>query len=369
MAKASPPDWKPMYRFFSIVTIAITMSGCDKDVDIPFQRGVEVPIQGYNVHTVGSADFNGDAVPDLYTVNHSSAPSILLGAKTPWVTLPHEPRFPALFDLAKEPEAPHNGALLYWHRMAFKIATGALKEPIRGNVIFRGKPIVDAPIERLDETHWLVRFTLASQQTLVIRHKPSIAGLPVKLHIDSDPLVLSIGKMGDHPDVDTEFRLRDYHALLARDIDSDGDIDIVALGGGLRGRAAELAPDAMEQTFVNESGEFFSKAGPPKLGCATHGAVWEGDAMRVSCARGQPDNVWKWGGKWVGGPDDQLTKIHDVRCSMVTLLRYRVEIEERAQLCVEADFDDDGEKELVVVSRTGNKMSVAKYYELSTTMP
>ncbi|HEY9035197.1 MAG TPA: FG-GAP repeat protein [Pseudomonadales bacterium] len=345
-----------MNKVFNAAILAITLAACTGD-------GVQIPIQNYNLHSVGAADFNGDGVPDLYTTNHNAAPSILLGAKTPWIKLPHDPRFPALADLAEEPETPQNGALLYWHRMAFKIATGALEKPLSGSVTFRGKPIVDVPVERLDATHYRVRFKLTSNQKLVIRHEPPIAGLPVTLHIDSDPSILSIGQMGDHPDTDTEFRLRDYHDILAKDIDRDGDIDIVALGGGMRGHAAELAPNAMEQTFINEGGHFLTTDGPPKLGCATRGAAWEGDTLQVSCAREQLDNAWIWRDKWIGGPVNQRTKAHKHWCSEDTLLQYGVEPDMQFHSCLEADFDNDGDEELVVVTDAGNKMFIATYYE------
>lgn len=361
-----------MYRFCIVVIIAFILSAC--------QSGVEVPIQGYNVYAVGAEDFNGDGVPDLYTTNHNASSSILLGAKVPWVTLPHDPRFPALSDLWKEPERPQNGALLYWHRRKFKIASGSLKEPLRGSVIFLAKPVIEDSIERfdierLDETHWQVHFTLASGQKLVIRHEPRyITGLPIKLHIDGDPSMLSIGKIGDHPDVDTEIRLYDYHALLAKDIDRDGDIDIIALGGGMRGRAKEIVPDAMEHTFINEGSEFLVTPGPPKLGCATRSAVWEGDTMRVSCDRGQPDNVWRWiEGEWVGAPDDKSTynrfnqKFKRIfSCSIYPWLRHMVplwsyRIGKGKQWCVEADFDDDGKNELVVVTRrAGSRITTVR---------
>ena len=191
------------------------------------------------------------------------------------------------------------------------------------------------------------------------------------LTLDSDPEEVSIGQPGDHPERESTFRLRDYHALAVRDLNSDERPDLLALGGGLRGRAAELVPGAREALFLSTPAGRSFVLGPPKNGCAARSAWWEDDALRVTCGRGQADQVWvptrvAGGGiAWRGGHAEASIAPPDRRreCTESVLVREgRVHPAEEA-ICAEGDFDSDGTLELAVATPRDNKVSTATLYD------
>lgn len=349
----------------------------------------EVPINGYNVYALGVADLDGDGRDDLYTVNHNGHLTLLRSTGNaeqpfePLPTLPHDPQFPALADLAEPPVQPETGALVYWLRHTFHITAGHLMEPVVGTLTFQAEPIIESSggaevtITQLDSWLWAVSFRLVDGGYLSISHNPqNVAGWPVTLTLDSDPIEVSIGRPGDHPERESTFRLRDYHALVVRDLNGDGQPDIVALGGGLKGHAAELVPDAQETTFLSStSGGYTAFPGPPKGGCATRSAEWEGDnTLRVTCGWGQADNVWVWVnaenssggiGMWQGGPAE-LSSVQSgqqrLGCESAILVKEIGLKLAKTALCAEGDFDGDGALELVVAILGENEIATATLY-------
>jgi hypothetical protein len=320
------------------------------------RRPVPVPANSFNIFNIGVADLDGDGWDDFYTLNHSGEATLLRSTGNP--ARPFEPltvavqdaRFPALASLRQDLPAPQRGSLVYWARGRFDLVSGALDKPVSGTIHFAVEPVIaegKGEIARSGKD-WIVHFQLPANSSLRIRTTgPYFAGYPVRIVLDSDPRDVSIGRPGDHPDRDTTFWLKDFHALAVRDLNGDGKPDFVLLGGGMTGRAAELMPDAKEVLMLSATKGYTVADGPPKLNCATRGARWEGNVLRVVCARGQHDNVWTYqNGAWRGGPTNRSTHIAKSYCPG----------RRDGALCARGDFLHDGKAQYVVALPLGGGM-------------
>jgi hypothetical protein len=332
---------------FALVSICAGLAACSP-------APIPVPVDVYNIFDVGVADLDGDGWDDFYTLNHSGGANLLRSTGDParpfeqLTPVPQDPRFPALTSLREDLAAPGRGALAYWAKGRFNIIAGALERPISGAILFVVEPVIvegKGQVERKDGA-WVVRFQIPANGSLRIKTPgPFFAGYPVRLVLYSDPQEVSIGRPGDHPGRDTTFWLKDYHALAVRDLNGDGKPDFVLLGGGMTGRAAELIPDAKELLMLSAPKGYTVVDGPPKLGCATRGARWEGNVLRVVCTRGQHDNVWTYQkGTWRGGPTNRSTRLPKSFCKG----------RRDGALCATGDFLHDGKKEYVVAVPLGH---------------
>jgi hypothetical protein len=317
---------------------------------------IPVPVDPYNIFDIGTADLDGDGWPDFYALNHSAGATLLRSTGNParpfeqLTPVPQDARFPALSSLRKDLTAPAAGALVYWAKGRFNIVSGALDGPVSGTIHFVVEPVIvegKGAISR-GGNGWDVRFELPAKGALRIKTTgPYFAGYPVRLVLDGDPRSVSVGRPGDHPGRDTTFWLKDFHALAVRDLNGDGRPDFVLLGGGMTGRAAELIPNAKELLMLSRAKGYSVVDGPPKLNCATRGARWEGDRLRVVCARGQRDNVWLYrDGTWRGGPVDTATRIAKSYCPG----------RRDGALCARGDFLHNGKEQYVVALPLGNGM-------------
>ena len=173
------------------------MSGCDllsAGPGYPEEPGpveesellaLEVPIQGYNVSTLGVADLDGDRRDDLYTLNHNARPTLLRSTgytERPFEllpALPHDPRFPALADLPSPPRRPDTGALVYWLRRSFHMEAGHLTGPVRGTLLFRAQPVmelaksVEARVEQTGDSQGAVHSSWPAADTFLSRIAPT----------------------------------------------------------------------------------------------------------------------------------------------------------------------------------------------------
>ena len=322
-------------------------------LDACSRTAVPVPADTNNIFDVGAADLDGDGWDDFYTLNHSGGATLLRSTGNParpfvpLTPVPQDPRFPALSSLRKDLAAPEGGALVYWAKGRFNVLSGALERPVSGVIHFAVEPVIaegKGTVTRSGKG-WAVRFQLPANSSLRIKTTgPYFAGYPVRIVLDSDPRDVSIGRSGDHPDRDTTFWLKDYHALAVRDLNGDGKPDFVLLGGGMTGRAAELIPNAKELLMLSVGKGYSVVDGPPKLNCATRGARWEGNVLRVVCARGQHDNVWTYQNRtWRGGPTDRSTRIAKSYCPG----------RRDGALCASGDFLHNGKKKYVVAVPLG----------------
>lgn len=334
---------------FALIGLCASLAACSR-------TPVPVPVDPYNIFDIGVADLDGDGWDDLYAVNHSAGATLLRSTGNPahpfepLTPVPQDPRFPALTSLRKDLPAPRRGALVYWAEGRFNVVSGALDRPVSGVIHFVVEPVIaggKGQVLRQGEA-WIVRFQLPANSSLRIKTTgPYFAGYPVRIVLDSDPKAVSIGRSGDHPDRDTTFWLKDYHALAVRDLNGDGKPDFVLLGGGMTGRAAELIPNAKELLMLSRAKGYSVVDGPPKLNCATRGARWEGNVLRVVCARGQHDNAWTYrNGSWRGGSTGASTRIPRSYC------RGRRD----GALCARGDFYHDGKAEYVVAVPLGGGM-------------
>ena len=339
-----------VWPFRSILLLACaSLAACSR-------APVPVPANNFNIFDIGVADLDGDGWDDFYTLNHSGEATLLRSTGNPshpfepLASAVQDPRFPALASLRQDLAAPKRGALAYWAQGRFNLVSGALDHPVSGAIHFIVEPVIaegTGKIVRSGDSR-AVEFQLPANSSLRIKTTgPYFAGYPVRLVLDSNPQDVSIGRPGDHPGRDTIFWLKDYHALAVRDLNRDGKPDFVLLGGGMTGRAAKLIPDAKELVMLSARKGYSIIDGPPKLGCATRGASWEGDVLRVTCARGQHDNLWKFqNGTWRGGPTNKATHIPKSFCPG----------RRDGALCARGDFYHDGKAEYVVAVPLGDKM-------------
>ncbi len=332
---------------FALLPLCAGLAACSR-------APVPVPVDVYNIFDVGAADLDGDGWDDFYTLNHSGGATLLRSTGNParpfepLAPVPQDPRFPALSSLRADLAAPKRGALAYWAKGRFNLVAGALDRPVSGTLLFVVEPVIAEGKGEVEPRGgaWLVRFRLPANGRLRIKTTgPFFAGYPVRFVLDSDPQDVSIGRPGDHPGRDTTFWLKDYHALAVRDLNGDGKPDFVLLGGGMTGRAAKLVPNAKELLMLSAPKGYTVADGPPKLGCATRGARWEGNVLRVVCARGQHDNAWTYqNGTWRGGPTNRSTSIKKSFCPG----------RRDGALCARGDFLHDGKPEYVVAVPIGH---------------
>jgi hypothetical protein len=251
---------------------------------------IPVPADTTDISNMGVADLDGDGWDDFYTVNHSWEPTLLRSTGDrarpfePLTSVVHDPRFPGLRLNRERLAAPERGALAFWVHREFNLVAGALTQSVVGTIHFALEPVIvdgKGTVIRSGDG-WIVRFQLPAHGSLRIKSTaPYFTDAPVRLVLDSDPREVSIGRPGDHPGRDTTFWLKDFHALAIRDLNGDGKPDLVLLGGGMRGRARELVPQAKELLMLSSAKGYSVADGPPKLGCATRGAKWQGMVMRV----------------------------------------------------------------------------------------
>jgi hypothetical protein len=331
---------------FILLLLSAALAACSR-------APVPVPADSNDISTIGTADLDGDGWPDFFTVNHSWPPTLLRSTGDPahpfepLATVIQDTRFPGLSLHREHVAAPQRGALVYWVRGEFNMVSGALDRPVAGTIHFAVEPVVmqgSGEVAR-EGNGWTVRFQLPANGILRIRSNTRyFTDYAVRLVLDSDPRDVSIGRTGDHPGRDTTFWLKDFHALVVRDLNGDGKPDFVLLGGAMRGHAGTLVPQAKELLMLSAPKGYATLDGPPKLGCATRGARWEGDVLRVVCARGQHDNVWKYeNGSWRGGPTGTSTHIHKPYCHG----------RRDNALCVRGDFLHNGKEEYVMAVPLG----------------
>lgn len=362
----------------------------------------------YNLYRIGAADLDGDGREDLWALAHNARSMLLKSAGEGFevmAEITHEPEFPALHDRPTAPTVPSGRAILYWRRKALHVRSGPQADSVKGTLTLRAapkrlraaRPKVTRAIRTsvsagpgvsvgksalngaaatsgiaLKETSgatWTVRFALAPGGHLEVtgRDHP-IAGFPVDLKLRTDPQKFSVGRTDARLSSKKEtLRLRDYHALAAKDVNGDGRKDPSFFGGGLRGNASRIVPNAKETMLISSGDGYERREGPPKLGCASRSAQWNGGRLRVTCARGRTDNVWRFVGEsWRGGRASEETQPPDPLevCRSSEFAQEGYVSPKEGDLCAEGDFDGDDQKELVVASPKGDLLYETTLYNL-----
>jgi hypothetical protein len=248
------------------VLALVVASGClrrhSEDNRVDFSERV-VAINDYDLFDVGVADANDDGLLDIYTANHISRQSLLIGDGrgnfrdecSEW-GLSHQPEFPGLEDSPAGPDPSGQGIFIYWCRRRL-IVRAAFGNDAAG---VSGRLVLDSTVEIETETNWrcrLRRLSLAHDRTrtevdfelpagspdglLIV--KPELIAVPLTFSFDEsvprDRLFVGAGKR--HPRAHT-FRLclKDRHGMAWADWNGDGRTDLFIVQGGVSGRTADF---------------------------------------------------------------------------------------------------------------------------------
>lgn len=317
----------PILLIVLAIVIAVVFVKVFREVRAPFELDtgglytqLDLPLNTDQLDDLGLADIDGDGHLDIFGVNHSNEHTLLRslgdGRFVPFpedsFALPQEDSFPALINLTLEPQFPTKGVLLYWKDEQFNARATQLAQPFEGALTFRtdveitGSHNAAVHLTQSDATRYIVDFTLREGGHLTIRTLPNPRlGFPVTVDLGADILLNSVhvGAIGAHPENRTfTLRLRDRHAFAWTRLDGDDRADVLAAGGGLRGYATTIVPDADEQLFLTQSGTFKDvgkERGILKLGCASRKTTWvdfdaDGDLdLHIACDRGRGDRLWR----------------------------------------------------------------------------
>jgi hypothetical protein len=222
-----------------------------------------VTINDYDLFDMGAVDANNDGLLDIYTSNHISRQSLLIGDgrgifrdEASERGLSHQPEFPGVEDSPAGPGPSGLGIFIYWS-MRRLIVRAAFGNDAAGA---SGRLVLDSRVEIETETNWRCRprrLSLAHDRTrteidfvlpagspdglLIV--KPELIAVPLTFSFDEsvplDRLFVGAGK--GHPRAHT-FRLclKDRHGMAWADWNGDGRMDLFVAQGGVSGRTADF---------------------------------------------------------------------------------------------------------------------------------
>jgi len=288
-------------------------------VDDRFRR-VDVTIRDYDLFDLGVADADGDGHLDIFTANHSSLQSLLLGDGSGGfeeaysrLGLDQDRAFPVLEDSLDAPLFDRPGLYIYrqarWLYLTAHDVDAAA--PVSGTLALPWPVrIGDAPsttevIEQDTGSGGVtstVSFSLHGNERIRMIGRDDIVELPHRLTFsaDVDLASLFIGQDGVHPESHSfDMTWRDRHGMAFADYDGDGFVDVFIARGGVKGQLDKVSAAIADELFAGSPGGFSDRAGALALekgNCPARQTSWvdfDGDGdldVYVSCGRGDaPD--------------------------------------------------------------------------------
>ena len=240
----------------------------------PNFRGLDVPIQSYDMYDLGVVDVNADNFLDIYTTNHSALQSLLLNDDGVLANdilmgagLAQTSEFPGAEDQATNVAFSQPGLYIYRHRkwLVFKAYHIGIQQPVsltlrvpwKLNTRLSGGVILESDVTLTQST---LRFQLSGEQRVEVIGAFDIVELPHVIEVgDEVPLAqVFVGSRGISPS-DRRFSLlwRDRHAMAWSDIDQDGRLDVYVARGGVKGSLAKVKAVINDEVFLQSDGLTF----------------------------------------------------------------------------------------------------------------
>ena len=284
-------------------------------VDERFER-LDASIRNYDLFDIGVADGNGDGHLDIFTANHSSPQSLLLGDGAGGFTeaytqlgLDQDRAFPALEDALDAPDPDRPGLYIYrqarWlHLVAHDVDPAAAYEgsltlpwPIE---IGEAPSTVDlsqqdAGAGRVTTT---LGFSLRGDERIRLIGREDIVELPHVLALapDVDLSTVFVGRQKINPAAHRfDMTWRDRHGMAFADYDGDGYVDLFIARGGVKGQLDRVGVPVLDELFAGSGLRFSDRAADSALqkgNCPARQSSWvdfdsDGDLdLYVSCGRG-----------------------------------------------------------------------------------
>lgn len=245
----------------------------------------------YNVDDVGLADLNGDGQLDRWTTNHSAAQWITLDGRridAADIGLAQDMRLPG-FEAGSGP-IPEGPVRLYMDDSHFIIDTSGI-----GDTVIEGTFTIPwrtqagasggatAQVSQCDTGPKCHRVTFAVPDGGRLWVEPIPApsdGFEIAIAFapDTDMTQVQIGSQALRAAGPTLFYAsRDRHGLALADLDSDSTPEIFVSRGGARGELIDIEPDAQDEFFDWQDGQFtdrIDETGIAKAGCPGRQTAW-----------------------------------------------------------------------------------------------
>lgn len=324
-----------MLRTATLFLICLTVSAywvSERDLVAGVHGFNRLPLalQTYDLFDVGVVDFEGDALLDIFTVNHSARQSFMrnLGGgrfeeRYGTLGLAQSRGYSHSEDQAQPPKMATAGFYVYRReRWLFLQAHNVdPSQPITGRMSLAWDIEIDesrsemAAVLELDQAsedngsdRTQMRFELRESQQIVLRGVNDIVEVPHQLELSDDVDLerVFIGQRAQSPAAHSfVLNWRDRHAFAWADVDGDSSIDAYVARGGVKGRIADVPASLNDELFMAAGAEFrdaLLEYEFEKLGCPARQANWV-DAntdgridLHIVCnsvgTLGFPDQLW-----------------------------------------------------------------------------
>ncbi len=274
-------------------------SGWFEEYPMPFK-------EAHRFFDIGVVDANGDNNLDIYTSNHHFR-QVLLQADGQGgyedifseLGLDQSREFPLAELTFTAPELDKPGLYLYWFGSQFLIRTHKIKDM----GLLKGTLHVYDPIKIAKNDGFIVNkqqktltvldnravsetvLSFSTDKDANLRMKPGGQGLPLQFKINGDikpeQIFVGLGKISPKS-MEFALAMKDRHAMVWADYNSDGELDVFinrgALGGMLRVYPDDVRKNISDELLVrNEGGQYSditNEAGISKRDCSGRHARW-----------------------------------------------------------------------------------------------
>ena len=380
-----------------------------------FGRAAQATIPAKHLLDLGVADFDGDGFLDLFTTNHKYRAALLRNRgghsfheRRAEVGLSPTPDFPGL-ELLRRPSMKRPGVYLFMRSPTGKhelshVYVRTVGMEAAGRLTFGSHSV---EVARRAHAHVTLRRSRAGQPTVTFEAGEGAVidiglqqmDLPIEASFEGvEPGDIRVGTMAV-PARERSFALtlRDRHGLAFADLGGNRDTDVFAVSGGLGGAIsrptyAGLVQDELlvrrDERFVNESAGSGLDKGTCR-GRQSAVADVDGDGLldlfesceeappriyrQLSSGRFEPSpaphsiaSTYRWADiSGDGRPELLAAEEHGIRIYRVgaggSELIQRIDDNARGGVVTQfavADLDDDGDLDVLAVSRSGSTMLV-----------